>query len=303
MGRSGTSNGGVLSRRGAMALGLLCLTGCSVQDPTLDQGRDLAGESKADPAPAPSGGGSRTPSPPASPTASPAADAAHPVEVQAQLSGVEPSTWGLNVSGEMVRLPTRDVALTFDACGGPTGSGVDEALLEILREHRVPATLFLNQRWIQRHPRLSAELAEDPLFLLASHGARHVPLSVTGRGSYGIPGTADIAEVIEEITATDAWFERHTGAPPKHMRPGTAYCDDVSVRAAQSLGRTIAGFTVNGDGGATLSADQVARTLAAVQPGDIVLAHMNQPTSGTAEGLRQALPMALDRGIEFIVLP
>lgn len=299
MGRSSASLGGVLTRRGAVVLGLLSVTGCSVRDPT--------GESGSERGPAASDGGSSTasqaPSPAASPTATPPTETAHPVEVRAQFGDVAPSTWGLNVSGEMVRMPTRAVALTFDACGGPAGSGVDEAVLDTLREHRVPATLFLNLRWIRRHPRLSAELAEDPLFLLASHGARHVPLSVTGRGAYGIPGTADIAEVIEELTATDAWFEEHTGAPPAYMRPGTAYCDDVSVRAADSLGRTIAGFSVNGDSGATLPAEQVERMLGAVQPGDIVLAHMNQPSSGTAAGLRRALPTALDRGIEFAVLP
>ena len=43
-------------------------------------------------------------------------------------------------------MPEKTLALTFDACGGPGGSGVDTDLLELLEAESVPATLFLNQR-------------------------------------------------------------------------------------------------------------------------------------------------------------
>ena len=38
----------------------------------------------------------------------------------------------------------RTIALTFDACNG----AYDQALIDTLKEHRVPATLFLAQPWI-----------------------------------------------------------------------------------------------------------------------------------------------------------
>lgn len=189
--------------------------------------------------------------------------------------------------------------LTLDACGGPNGSAVDTALLETLRELQVPAMLFLNARWVEVNASLAEDLAAEPLFSLASHGTRHVPLSVSGQAAYGIRGTASVAEVVDEIASADDWFLQHTGRHPELMRPGTAYTDDVAVEAARMMGRSIVGFSVNGDAGATFGPDQVAGALSAVRPGDIVIAHMNQPGGGTAEGFRQALPGLLDRGVAF----
>ena len=47
--------------------------------------------------------------------------------------------------------------LTFDAFGGPLGSAVDHPLLDLLCELAVPATLFLNERWIKTNPTVTAE--------------------------------------------------------------------------------------------------------------------------------------------------
>src|SRR5581483_12152635 len=45
----------------------------------------------------------------------------------------------------------RAVAFTFDMCPVRGGSGYDEALIQWLVEHRVPATFFLSGRWAETH--------------------------------------------------------------------------------------------------------------------------------------------------------
>src|SRR5699024_7073493 len=62
----------------------------------------------------------------------------------------EPEEWGENVTGVKTTFQTdkREMALTFDACGGPYGSGYDEELISFLKEENIPATLFVNERWI-----------------------------------------------------------------------------------------------------------------------------------------------------------
>jgi peptidoglycan/xylan/chitin deacetylase (PgdA/CDA1 family) len=40
----------------------------------------------------------------------------------------------------------------------------------------VPATLFVNARWIEANPRQFRQLAADPLFEIANHGTEHRPL-------------------------------------------------------------------------------------------------------------------------------
>ena len=201
-------------------------------------------------------------------------------------------------------LPTTDrvVALTLDACGGRTGSGYDAKLIKTLRRERVPATLFVNARWIMANPRMFRQLAADPRFEIANHGTEHRPLSVTGRSVYGIAGTGSIGEVVDEVAINQRLITGLTGASPAFFRSGTAYYDDVAVRVVADLGLQVVNFDVLGDAGATYSAAQVADAMRSSKPGSIILAHMNQPASGTAEGIKEALPELRRRGFRFVRL-
>jgi peptidoglycan/xylan/chitin deacetylase (PgdA/CDA1 family) len=215
-----------------------------------------------------------------------------------------PHIWGFDAPGVVRSLPhtTRGIALTFDACGGPGGSGFDQALLDFLNERRVPATLFLNSRWIDANPAVFRRLAADPLFEIANHGTRHRPLSVTGRSAYGIPGTRSAGEVYDEVAGNRAKLTRLLGAPPRFFRSGTAYCDDVAARIVHDLGERVVSFSVNGDGGATFTAGQVHATVAAAPARSIVLCHMNHPEGGTARGIASAVPHLLATGHSFVRL-
>ena len=204
----------------------------------------------------------------------------------------------------VLRLPTTDrvVALTLDACGGRTGSGYDAKLIENLRRERVPATLFVNARWIERNPRKFRQLAADPLFEIANHGTEHRPLSVTGRSVYGISGTGSVADVIDEVAVNQRLINQLSGTEPAFFRSGTAYYDDVAVRVVNDLGLQVINFDVLGDAGGTYSAGQVADAILRSKPGAIILAHMNRPDSGTAEGIQAALPKLSRRGFRFVHL-
>jgi peptidoglycan/xylan/chitin deacetylase (PgdA/CDA1 family) len=215
-----------------------------------------------------------------------------------------PHTWGFDAPGVVHALPAgkRQIALTFDACGGPGGSGYDRALIAFLRAREVPATLFLNSRWIDANPAAFHRLAAEPLFEIANHGTRHRPLSVTGRSAYGIPGTRDAGEVYDEVAGNRAKLTRLLGTPPRFFRSGTAYCDDVAARIVTDLGERVAGFSVNGDGGATFTPEQVRTTVAAAPGGSVVICHMNHPEGGTARGIAAAVPHLLATGHTFVRL-
>ena len=225
-------------------------------------------------------------------------------EIVARHRGATPTRWGLTVPGVTRRLPGDEpvVALTFDACGGPYGTGYDRALIALLRKRRTPATLFLNARWIDANPGAAAELAADPLFEIAHHGTRHLPLSVTGRAAYGIPGTRGPGEAYDEVIGNLDRLRRLTDGTPRWFRTGTAHYDEVAARIVADLGFRIAGFDVNGDAGATHTPEQVARAVLSARPGSIVIAHLNRPHGGTAEGFAAALPRLLDSGLRCVRL-
>lgn len=224
--------------------------------------------------------------------------------VIARYSAMRPTAWGLDIPGVTTRLPTSDrvVALTFDACGGAHGSGVDQALIAVLRQHQVPATLFLNARWIEANRRTFDDLAADPLFEIGNHGTQHRPLSVTGRSAYRIPGTRSAAEVYDEVAGNRDNLATLLGRRPLFFRTGTAFCDDVALRITGDLDQRMVNFDVNGDAGATRPARDVDRALRSARPGSIVICHMNQPGSGTSGGVSSAVPALVAGGFRFVHL-
>lgn len=220
-------------------------------------------------------------------------------QIVAEFANRKPQEWGLQVTGVVTQAAASAVALTFDACGGPGGAGVDHELLGTLQKLHIPATLFLNERWIQANPDLTRELAANPLFELANHGFLHRPLSVNGKAAYGIAGTADLGQVYDEVTGNQKVLQDITGHLPRFFRPGTAYYDEVAAAVTRRLGLQPVNFSINGDAGATLAPAAVASALATARPGDIVIAHVNRPGSGTAAGFRQALPRLQGGGATF----
>jgi peptidoglycan/xylan/chitin deacetylase (PgdA/CDA1 family) len=224
--------------------------------------------------------------------------------IVARFTGVRPVEWGEKVQGVKSRLATSDrvIALTFDACGSSKGMAIDRQLIEFLEREQVPATLFINARWIEPNRADFDRLAANPLFEIANHGFRHRPASVNGRSAYGIEGTKSVGGLVDEIELNARKIEGLTGKRPRFYRSGTAFYDDVAVKIAAELGEEVAGFSVLGDAGATYSRDQVRKALLSAGPGDIVILHMNHPGSGTAAGVMDAVPELKKRGFRFVRL-
>jgi peptidoglycan/xylan/chitin deacetylase (PgdA/CDA1 family) len=288
----------IVSRRAVLAaLAAGALAGCD-RPATLSGGGKVAASATSRPA-----AGIRTPRI-VRPTAPPTAPKATRAQVVARYGHLRPNTWGFGGPGVVRDLPTsrRVIALTFDACGGRGGSGYDQALVSFLRRREVPATLFLNSRWIDANPTAFRQLAAEPLFEIANHGTRHLPLSVTGRSAYGIGGTRNAGEVYDEVAGNQAKLTRLLGVPPRFFRAGTAYSDDVAARIVTAMGDRLVTFSVNGDGGATFTPGEVRSTVTGAPGGSIVICHMNHPESGTALGIAAAVPHLLARGYRFVRL-
>lgn len=203
------------------------------------------------------------------------------------------------------RLDTRppghaqDIALTLDACSG----AFDAALIDTLVAQRIPATLFVTARWLAGNAAAVQRLRAHPdLFEFQNHGERHRP-AVVGQHLYGMPGLPDQAAVAREVRGGAEAIARAIGnTSTTWFRGAGAAYDRASLDTIAQLGHRVAGFSLNADGGARLPAAAVQRTLLKARPGDIILAHMNHPEGGTAEGLAAALPELQRRGLRFVTL-
>jgi peptidoglycan/xylan/chitin deacetylase (PgdA/CDA1 family) len=192
------------------------------------------------------------------------------------------------------------VALTLDACSGK----FDEDLIDFLVRNRVPATLFVTEKWLRKNAAGLALLkAHLDLFDLEDHGENHIPAVIgTGRKVYGIPGEPDVLHLRREVLEGARAVESATGVAPHWYRGATAEYDQQAADEIRRLGFRIAGFSVNADAGATLSQSQIAERLRHVQGGDVIIAHMNKPASDTAEGLSSGLLELRKRGLVFVRL-
>lgn len=276
---------------GALAAGLI--SGCSAGAP---EQRSTAPAASA------------TPPPSATASSQPASafSAAYPSRSQVieKFKEVPAGQFGLDIPGIELGLPkgSEYAALTFDACGGPNGSGADETLLDALRELQVPATLFVNQRWARANARLLAELASDQLFEIANHGTSHAPLATGGQSAYGIMGTGSIAQAYDEVMGNQLYLAEQFGITAKFFRSGTAHMDEAGAALCRELGVLPMNFTVNLDAGASFDATTVAAQVSQLRAGDVGIGHFNQPASGTAKGLAPGLVQALDSGLRFAKL-
>jgi peptidoglycan/xylan/chitin deacetylase (PgdA/CDA1 family) len=191
------------------------------------------------------------------------------------------------------------VALTLDACGGKT----DNRILSALVENRIPATIFVTGIWLKRNAEaLEIMKAHPDLFELENHGGHHVPAVDTPRKIYGISTAGSPDAVAAEVEDGAAALAKNGQPAPKWFRGATALYSPSAIALIRKLGFKIAGYSINGDGGSLLSAKETARRVAAAKDGDVIIAHINQPTHAAGEGLVKGLMELKAKGVNFVRL-
>ncbi len=224
-------------------------------------------------------------------------------KVSQEFAHSTPGQWGEFVKGVGEDLITNNkiIAFTFDACGGKNANGYDAELINFLRKEQIPATLFVTGKWIDVNYSTFLALSKDPLFEIENHGFNHRPCSVDGESEYGIHGTKDIPDAIDEIEANAEKIEKIMGRRPTFYRSATAYTDEACAKIAKQLGITIISFDV-------LSGDAVPNTpkaiisngvLKHVKPGAIVIMHFNRPKWNTYEAMQDIVPALRKLGYSF----
>ena len=188
------------------------------------------------------------------------------------------------------------VALTFDVehPDRPHHGGHAEWVLDELARLQVPATLFLQGRWVEAHPQLARRAADDG-HLIGNHSHYHVRMPLLSAS--GFDEDVRFAEgVIRDVTGTDPrpWFRFPFGAgadePALHERLSALgyrhvgwdvelYEWEPGRAAAEVAGAVVDGVEEHGDG-------------------SIVLLH-SWPDP-VAPGLADAVTRLRDRGARFV---
>lgn len=215
----------------------------------------------------------------------------------------EPTEWDENVKGVKTNLKTQEkiVALTLDACGSRRDS-LDNRIIDFLIQKKIPTTFFITYQWIKKHPSHFEKLKQYSFFDIQNHGLSHRPCSINGKSQYGIQGTKNIQELLEEVELSAINIQKLLGKKPKFYRSGTAYYDEVAVEVVNALGYEVVGFDILGDKGATYSKEQVIEAFSKVKPGSIIIAHANRPERQSGAGIPEAIEKLLNDGYRFVKL-
>lgn len=191
--------------------------------------------------------------------------------------------------------PTR-VAITLDACMGKT----DFRILDTLVNEKIPATIFVTARWLKHNPQALAILMANPdLFEIENHGENHVPAVDKPVSIYGIAAAGSPEAVVQEVEGGRQAILAATGQQPHWFRGATAKYTQSSMATINGLGERVAGYSINGDGGSLLGAGATAKHIAAAKDGDVVIAHINQPTHEAGEGVVKGLLALKAKGVTF----
>jgi peptidoglycan/xylan/chitin deacetylase (PgdA/CDA1 family) len=188
---------------------------------------------------------------------------------------------------------SRKIALTFDAC--PTGKPdeYDEKVIEVLLREKVPATLFMSGRWVEKNPEKAKFLASQPQFEIAAHSYYHPHMT-----------EKDDARDLRELRNTQAIIKKVIGKTPRYFRPPFGEVDErVAMLASQCSLSTVQYDIASGDPDPGLSAERIARVvLRDARGGSIIVFHMNKKGVHTAEVLPSIIEGLRSKGYALVTV-
>lgn len=193
-----------------------------------------------------------------------------------------------------VRHGARDeklVALTFDSCPTRLEPGYDAAIVKVLLDEGVDATMFLSGSWVKKHEAQAVELAKH--FEIASHGYTHTHYD-----------EQTPEWVLSDLAKAQRVIAGATGKRPRFFRPPAVKWNESTITQAGKLGlRTVTYDVASGDPDPNLKADAIVRyVLWKTKPGSVLIFHVNGKGWTTHETLPEIIAGLRRKGYRFVTV-
>jgi peptidoglycan/xylan/chitin deacetylase (PgdA/CDA1 family) len=158
------------------------------------------------------------------------------------------------------------VALTFDLCPVRKGPGYDQAVVDYLTEHQIPATFFMSGKWMDKHDEQVEHLLGVGFFEIGTHGDVHAHLPM-------YRGDEQRMEIRRPVTRLHDEYAHEA----KLFRPPYGEYNDETVDVVRSLGLQFIQWNIeSGDPDPSLSTEQIlTRVAKRLRPGSIIVFHAN----------------------------
>ena len=161
-------------------------------------------------------------------------------------------------------------------------------LLEILREHNMKATFFIDGEWAQKFPDLVRLLSEEG-HELANHGYRHAHVEKMNEPA-----------IKQLISDNEKLLISFGVRPSKLFAPPYGECNQTVLSAAASLGYVTTMWTIDTLDWKTEEYEKVVNRVAPkIAPGAIILAH---PTEVFLDALPKIIDASRKAGYRFLTI-
>jgi peptidoglycan/xylan/chitin deacetylase (PgdA/CDA1 family) len=166
-------------------------------------------------------------------------------------------------------------------------------VIEVLLVEKVPATLFMSGRSLEKNAEKTKLLASKPQFEIAAHSYYHPHMMEK----------SDDRDM-RELKRTQALIKKVTGKTPRYFRPPYGEADERVVKLAAQEGLVTVQYDIaSGDPDPTLSASRIVRVvLREAKGGSIIVFHMNGNGVHTAEALPQIIEGLRNKGFTLVTV-
>lgn len=196
----------------------------------------------------------------------------------------------------VTRLPTdeRVVALTFDACEAGQKVSFDRGILDYLVARKIPFTVFASGRFVETNFADVQALSRLDFVDIENHSWNH-------------PNTMNrfrAEAVLDQVGRAHNAIVTATGRQPQFFRFPAGNFNDEGLKAVESLGYHVVHWRwATGDPDRRESANALYnRVVSRVEPGDVLIFHINGRGVHTAEALPRIVEKLEAEGYRFVLV-
>lgn len=188
----------------------------------------------------------------------------------------------------------KQVALTFDACETKTPSFFDTVILDYIKGEQLPVTFFLSGWFAQRNASHVEDIAKLPFIEIENHSESHVANMEK----------LTPEEIRSELRKNEDRLVSLTGWKTRFFRFPAGSFDPAALKVVEEMGYIVTHWAFpSGDPDKKLTPEALtAGVLGRVQPGDILIFHINGRGWSTGLALPGIVSELRKRGYSFVRL-
>lgn len=180
--------------------------------------------------------------------------------------------------------------LTFDTC--PTDE-VDYQIVNWLVENKIPATIFLNIKWLTRNEGKDLSFLSDDLFSIGGHGYDHKRPTSQNLGEQRRDINRCIKTIKEKYGKEVKWYRSPYGKPNEDT---INVLDTNNISYASWAGHIFDKAAPDVNNPNEIALDYMKKY---TMSGDIWIFHINKEGENSFETLKKAYDWAIENGYSF----